>query len=103
MDERRIQAEQKAAAQSSVLGIQGAGVSLGNAVTTGPWYGHQGQQGQLYPNDVGPIRRGINLSINPVENGFVVTVNNKYYVATDFKAAIEIVTAQTASVLVEST
>lgn len=90
--------EQKAAAQSSVLGIQGAGVSLGNAVTTGPWYG-----GQLYPNDVQTIRRSINLSINPVENGFVVAVNNKHYVATDFAGAMEIVTAQTASVLVEST
>jgi hypothetical protein len=82
-----------------LLGTQGAGVSIGNS-TTGPWYGHQGQ---LYPNDVGPVRRSINLSINPVENGFVVTVNNKYYVATDFAGAMEIVTAQTASVLVEST
>lgn len=89
--------EQKAAAQSSLLGVQGAGLSIGNSAA-GPWYG-----GQLYPNDVGPIRRSINLSINPVENGFVVAVNNKHYVATDFKAVIEIVTAQTASVLVEST
>jgi hypothetical protein len=94
--------EQKAAAQSSLLGIQGAGVSIGNS-TTGPWYGHQGQQGQLFPNDVGPIRRGINLSITPVENGFIVVLGGKHFVAADFAGAMEIVTAQTASVLLENT
>lgn len=46
---------------------------------------------------------GIDVSIRQAENGFLLTINQRTFVAKDFKEAIEVVTAQAASSLLENT
>jgi hypothetical protein len=46
---------------------------------------------------------GIDVSIRQAENGFLLTINQRTFVARDFKEAIEVVTAQAASAMLENT
>ena len=46
---------------------------------------------------------GIDVSIRQAENGFLLTINQRTFVAKDFKEAIEVVTAQAASAMLENT